>query len=70
MLKSELIRPRLVRRDDRLSTRPIPVDYHHPGRSRGELAEALREYEGSSLAYPRIRDLAAAKRCAVGPDRS
>jgi len=73
MLKSELIRPRLVRRDDRVSTRPIPVDYYHlglagdlvrlfqkhVGRSRGELAEALREFEGDSLAYPVIRGLAA-----------
>jgi predicted nuclease of restriction endonuclease-like RecB superfamily len=73
MLKSELVRPRLVMQAGQVSTRPIPADYHylavanelaslfqrHLGRTRGELVEALREYEGDSLDYPVIRGLAA-----------
>ncbi|MBN1889157.1 MAG: DUF790 family protein [Thermoflexales bacterium] len=73
MLKSELVRPRLVMQAGQVSTRPIPADYHylavageltslfhqHLGRTRGALAEALREYEGDSLDYPVIRGLAA-----------
>lgn len=72
MLKAELIRSRLVRQDDQVSTRPIPADYHylglandlirlfraHVGRSRSELADSLREYEADSLEYPVIRGLA------------
>lgn len=72
MLKSELIRPRLKIREGQVSTRPLPVDYRtlgmageiiklfqrHIGRSRGQLYEALRDYEGDSLDYPVIRGLA------------
>jgi predicted nuclease of restriction endonuclease-like RecB superfamily len=82
MLKSELIRARLVMQGDRVWTRPLPADYHyltianelaalfrkHIGRSRGELYEALRDYEGDSLDYPVIRGLAAVleTRCVFG----
>jgi hypothetical protein len=73
MLKGELIRPRLEIRHGQVWTRPIPADYHYltvaneltllfqrqVGRSRSELAEALRDYEGDSLDYPVIRGLAA-----------
>ena len=84
MLKAELIRPRLEKRDGQVWTRPIPADYHyltiaqaliqlfqrHIGRRRGELAEALRDYEGDSLDYPVIRGLAAVLegRCTFGSD--
>ncbi len=60
-------------------TRSLPADYHylgvagelaelfrrHVGHRRGELGQALREYEGDSLDYPVIRGLAAvlAARC-------
>lgn len=82
MLKAELIRPRLEIRDGQVWTKPIPADYHylavaaelttlfrqHIGRSRGALAEALRDYEGDSLDYPVIRGLAAVleARCTFG----
>ena len=82
MLKSELIRARLVMQGDQIWTRPLQADYHyltvanelvalfkeHVGRSRGELYEALRDYEGDSLDYPVIRGLAAVleARCAFG----
>jgi predicted nuclease of restriction endonuclease-like RecB superfamily len=82
MLKAELIRPRLEIRNGQVWTRPIPADYHyltvaaeltalfrqHSGRSRGALAEALRDYEGDSLDYPVIRGLAAVleARCTFG----
>ncbi|MFQ6102350.1 MAG: DUF790 family protein [Anaerolineae bacterium] len=73
MLKSELVRARLVVRDGQVWTRSLPADYRyliiageliglfqrHVGRSRGVLAEALRNYEGDSLDYPVIRGLAA-----------
>lgn len=73
MLKADLIRPRLEFRNGQVWTRPIPADYHylamandlvalfrqHTERSRGALAEALRDYEGDSLDYPVIRGLAA-----------
>ncbi len=73
MLKSELIRPRLVIRDGQVRPRRLPADYRYLtiagelaelfqrqlGRSRGTLAEALRDYEGDSLDYPVIRGLAA-----------
>jgi len=84
MLKSELIRPRLEIRGDRVWTRSLPADYRylttagelnslfqrHVGRSRGALAEALRDYEGDSLDYPVIRGLAAVieDRCIFGSD--
>ena len=84
MLRAELIRPRLEMRDGQVWTRPIPADYHylavagdlaalfrqHVGRSRGVLAEALRDYEGDSLDYPVIRGLAAVLegRCTFGSD--
>ncbi|HXV96821.1 MAG TPA: DUF790 family protein [Anaerolineae bacterium] len=82
MLKAELIRPRLEILDEKVWTRPIAADYHflniageltalfqrHLGRSRGALAEALRDYEGDSLDYPVIRGLAAVleARCTFG----
>ncbi len=82
MLRSELIRPRLKMRGGRVWTEPLPADYHyltvageltalfrqHLGRSRGVLAEALRDYEGASLDYPVIRGLAAVieSRCTFG----
>jgi uncharacterized protein len=82
MLKSELIRARLVMQGDRAWTRPLQADYHyltvanelatlfkkHIGQSRGELYEALRDYEGDSLDYPVIRGLAAVleARCVFG----
>ncbi|MCL4300171.1 MAG: DUF790 family protein [Anaerolineae bacterium] len=73
MLKADLIRSRLEFRDGQVWTRPIPADYNYlamandltvlfrqyTGRSRGSLAEALRDYEGDSLDYPVIRGLAA-----------
>lgn len=84
MLKAELIRPRLEIRSGQVWTRPIAADYHyltvateltalfrrHVGRSRGALAEALRDYEGDSLDYPVIRGLAAVleARCAFGSE--
>lgn len=82
MLKAELIRPRLEIREGQVWTKPIPADYHYltiaaeltalfrqyTGRSRGALAEALRDYEGDSLDYPVIRGLAAVleARCTFG----
>ncbi len=73
MLKSELIRPRLEIREGQVRPRRLPADYRYlamagelaelfrrqVGRSRGALAEALRDYEGDSLDYPVIRGLAA-----------
>ncbi len=82
MLKSELIRPRIKIYDGQVSTRPIKANYHyltvagrlisifqaHIGYSRGQLKEALRDYEGDSLDYPVIRGLAAVleARCTFG----
>jgi predicted nuclease of restriction endonuclease-like RecB superfamily len=82
MLKAELIRARLVRQGDGVSTRPLPVDYHyltvagelaalfqtHVGRTRGKLYDAARDYEGDSLDYPVLRGLAAVleARCTFG----
>jgi predicted nuclease of restriction endonuclease-like RecB superfamily len=84
MLKSELIRARLVARGGKVWTRPLPADYHYltvaseltalfkqyVGCSRGALADGLREYEGDSLDYPVIRGLAAVieARCTFGND--
>jgi predicted nuclease of restriction endonuclease-like RecB superfamily len=84
MLKSELIRPRIKIRDGQVSTRPIQANYRyltvanelvklfqaHVGRSRGQLTEALRDYEGDRLDYPVIRGLAAVleARCTFGND--
>lgn len=73
MLKSELIRPRLEIREGQVRPRRLPADYRYlamagelielfqrqVGRSRGTLAEALRDYEGDSLDYPIMRGLAA-----------
>ncbi len=73
MLKSELVRARLEIQGDQVRPRPLPADYRYltianelaalfqryAGRSRGALAEALRDYEGDSLDYPVIRGLAA-----------
>ena len=82
MLKSELIRARLALQGKRVWTRPLPADYHYlavageltalfqklVGHTCGELAEALRDYEGDSLDYPVIRGLAAVleARCTFG----
>jgi predicted nuclease of restriction endonuclease-like RecB superfamily len=84
MLKAEHIRPRLAIRSGQVWTKPIPVDYHYldvtnglislfqkyVGRSRGELDDALRDYEGDSLDYPVIRGLATviASRCTFNND--
>lgn len=73
MLRSELIRPRIKIQEGQVSTRPIKATYHYlsiagslislfqkqVGRSRGELNESLRDFEGDSLDYPVIRGLAA-----------
>ena len=82
MLKSELILPRLKKRRDSISPLALPSDYHYlniatqliqlvkayVGRSRGELADALRAYEGDSLDYRIIRGLANVleRRCIFG----
>lgn len=73
MLTSALIRPRIVRKDGRVWTRPLPVtDSHwlrmaedllalfadHVSKKRGDLNEALADYEADSLDYPIIRGLA------------
>ncbi len=72
MLKSQLIRPRIEIRGNRVQPRLLPVDYHwltvagnlielfreNVGNSRGQLDEALRDYEGDNLDYPIIRGLA------------
>jgi len=84
VLRSDLIRPRLKIQGGQVWTEPLPANYHyltvagelaalfrrHVGRSRGALAEALRDYEGDSLDYPVIRGLAAVleTRCAFGHD--
>ncbi|MCB0154612.1 MAG: DUF790 family protein, partial [Anaerolineae bacterium] len=68
-----LIRPRLEVRDGHVRPRMLAADYRylniagelttlfrrHVGRSRGALADAVRDYEGDSLDYPIIRGLAA-----------
>jgi predicted nuclease of restriction endonuclease-like RecB superfamily len=73
LLKSELVRARLEIQGDQVRPRPLPANYRYltianelaalfqryAGRSRGKLAEALRDYEGDSLDYPVIRGLAA-----------
>jgi predicted nuclease of restriction endonuclease-like RecB superfamily len=73
MLKAELIRPRILIRGNQVEPRLLPAGYHwlqvagelialvqrYVGRRRGDLDEALREYEGDSLEYPIIRGLAA-----------
>lgn len=82
MLKSELILARLKKRRDNIMPLALPTDYHylqianeliqlvkaHVGRSRGELADALRTYEGDSLDYRIIRGLAHVleSRCVFG----
>jgi predicted nuclease of restriction endonuclease-like RecB superfamily len=73
MLTADLIRPRLRWGGGKVWTRPLGVRekrylkmaadlttlYHdHMGRKRGELEEALSDYEGESLDYPIIRGLA------------
>lgn len=73
MLTADLIRPRIRVRDGRVWTAPLAEDDHQAfqlaadvlglfavfvGRTRGELDEALTDYEGDSLEYPLIRGLA------------
>ncbi len=73
MLTADLIRPRLGQGGGKVWTRPLGVRdernlkmaadltalYHdHVGRKRGELEEAIADYEGESLDYPVIRGLA------------
>ncbi|MCP4349521.1 MAG: DUF790 family protein [Desulfobacterales bacterium] len=72
MLKSELIQRRIQIKKNEAIPRSLPADYHylavageltsliksHVGSTRGELDNALREYEGDSLDYPVIRGLA------------
>ena len=73
MLKSDLIRPRLLIRSDQLKTKQLQADYHwltvageltalinqHIGQSRAVLNAALRDYEGDSVDYAVIRGLTA-----------
>ena len=73
MLKSDLIRPRLVIQGEQVQPRLLPAGYRwlrvageltalfqeHAGCTRGQLADALRAYEGDSLDYPILRGLAA-----------
>jgi predicted nuclease of restriction endonuclease-like RecB superfamily len=73
LLKSELVQARLEIHEGQVRTRPLPANYRYltiageltalfqryVGRSRGALAEAVRDYEGDSLDYPVIRGLAA-----------
>ena len=84
MLRSELIRPRLEIYGGQVRPKLLPADYHyltiagdlirlfrqHIGCSRGELAQALREYEGDGFDYPVIRGPAAVleARCTFGSD--
>jgi predicted nuclease of restriction endonuclease-like RecB superfamily len=84
MLKSELILPRLKKRGKKIEPLALPTDYHYlgianeliqlvkacAGQSRGELADALRVYEGDSLDYRIIRGLANVleSRCVFGND--
>jgi len=84
MLKSELILPRLKKRGNQVMPLALPQDYHylkiandlilfvkaHIGRSRGELEDGLRAYEGDSLDYRIIRGLAdvLVSRCVFGHD--
>ncbi|HEC84254.1 MAG: hypothetical protein DRR08_11375 [Candidatus Parabeggiatoa sp. nov. 2] len=84
MLKSELIVPRLKKRGKDIVPLALPADYHylkianeliqlvkaHVGRSRGDLDDALRAYEGDSLDYRIIRGLANVLmgRCIFGHD--
>ena len=73
MLTADLIRPRLGQGGGKVWTRPLGVKdkrylkmaadltilyRDHVGRKRGELEEALSDYEGESLDYPVIRGLA------------
>ncbi len=73
MLTADLIRPRLARKGGKIWTRPlsttdptytemagqiIAIFRQHVGRTRGELRQALADYEGDSLNYPIIRGLA------------
>lgn len=73
MLTADLIRPRLGWDGGKVWTRPLGVRDErylkmvadlttlyrdHVGRKRGELEEALSDYEGESLDYPVIRGLA------------
>lgn len=73
MLKADLIKPRIQVRNGKVSPRLLKADYHwlavandlielvkrHQNRTRGELNEAVRAYEGDSVAYPIIRGLTA-----------
>jgi predicted nuclease of restriction endonuclease-like RecB superfamily len=84
MLKSELILPRLKKRRHEVEPLALPADYHylkiatdlielikaHIGRSRGEMEDALRVYEGESLDYRIMRGLAnvLVNRCTFGND--
>jgi len=84
MLKSELILPRLKKRRHEVEPLALPADYHylkiatdlielikaHIGRSRGEMEDALRVYEGESLDYRIMRGLAnvLVNRCLFGND--
>ena len=72
MLKSEMILRRMEISGDKAAPLALPSDRHHlniaedlirlisayTGRTRGELDQALREYEGDRLDYPVIRGLA------------
>ena len=73
MLTAALIRPRVAQKDGRVWTRPLPVTdprwlkmaenvlaifAEHVSDKRGQIDEALSDYEANSLAYPVIRGLA------------
>ncbi len=82
MLRSELIRARLVTQGDQVGTRSLPADYRwldtatqlialfqkQVGKTRGDLQKALRDYEGDRLDYPILRGLASVleARCTLG----
>jgi predicted nuclease of restriction endonuclease-like RecB superfamily len=82
MLRADLIKPRLSASNGRIQPQQLPANYHYLhiagelthlfqqyiGRSRGDLHDALRDYEGDSLDYMVIRGLAAVleARCTFG----
>lgn len=73
MLKSEHIRPRIQTQGQQIAPKQLEASYHwlgvaneliglveqHVGKSRGELDQALRDYEGDSLGYQVMRGLTA-----------
>jgi hypothetical protein len=84
MLRADLILPQLQTAGGRIWPQALPADEdylrvaanlrllfgQHAGRTRGALAESLRNYEGDRLDYPVIRGLAAVleQECTFGSD--